>query len=94
MAVSLATVSSSAVKKVVDVTATADADTTATIPHGMASAPKEVSLLPLLAAAYTSAWTAAIDSTNVTLTKGTGGGSGNASAQLRVIIALPHSIVS
>ena len=73
--------------------ATADADTTLTIPHGFSAAPVNVSFVPLLAAGVTSAWTlTTIDATNLVLTKGTGAGSGNAGAQIRVTAALPHSV--
>jgi hypothetical protein len=81
--------------KAFTVIATADGDTTATIVHGFGVAPFDVSFVPLLAAAYTSVWTVTtIDATNVVLTKGTGAGSGNASPQLRVTLALPHSIAA
>ncbi len=94
MSVSLSTVSTSAVKKVVDVTATADADTAAVIPHGMASTPKEVTLTALLDVAITARWfVASIDGTNVNLTKTNVASSSNASPQLRVVIGLPHSLV-
>ena len=78
---------------IVDVEATADADTTATIPHTLSAAPQEVYVTPLAAAAITSGWrVTTIDATNVVLTKGTGGGSGAAGVQVRCIIKLPHSI--
>lgn len=68
--------------------ATADADTTATIPHGMGVVPRTVILTPLLQApAAVSEWAVTtIDATNVVLTKGTGVGSGNAGAQMQVEI--------
>lgn len=70
------------------VIATADADTTATIPHGMGVTPREVVLMPLLQApAAVSDWAVTTkDATNVVLTKGTGVGSGNAGAQIEAII--------
>lgn len=81
--------------KVWTVIATADADTTATIPHGFGSAPFDVSIDPLLAQFYTSVWTiTTIDATNIVLTKGTGAGSGNAGAQVRVTARVPHSLVA
>lgn len=78
-----------------DVIATADADTTATVPHGLAAAPSVVILTPLLQApAGLSLWAATtINATNVICTKSTAVGSGNAGAQLRVIAMLPHSII-
>lgn len=93
MAVSNAAVFAGTDYKTFDVTATADADTTATIAHGFGAAPAEVSLRPLLANHYVSQWTvSAVDATNITLTKGTGVGSGNAGAQVRVQARRPHSI--
>lgn len=77
-----------------DVIATADADTTATITHGLIGTPQDIQITPLLQApAAVSLWAVTtINSTQVVLTKGTGVGSGNAGAQLRVIARVPHSI--
>lgn len=78
-----------------DVIATADADTTATIAHGLVTAPQEVTITPILsqALAALSGWAVTtIDATNVVCTKLTTAGSGNAAAQLRVIIKRPHSL--
>lgn len=93
-AVSIGTVFTGTDSIIRTVTATADADTTATIPHGMAAAPAEVQILPLLQApAGVSLWAVTtIDATNVVCTKSTGVGSGNAGAQLRVTIKTPHSL--
>jgi hypothetical protein len=79
---------------IVDVTASADADTTATIPHLMGVAPLEVTLCPLVqATAALSLWAAtSIGATNVVLTKATTAGSGGAAAQVRCIISLPNSL--
>ena len=80
---------------IADVIATADADTTATIPHTLGAAPQEVTITQLISQALTalSAWAVTtIDATNVVCTKLTSVGSGNAGAQLRVIIKRPHSI--
>jgi hypothetical protein len=82
------------------VTATDDADTTATITHNMgltagqlAAGQPELTLIPLKTNFYTSTWIAAYtDGNTITLTKGTGGGSGVADAQLGFIIRRPHSI--
>lgn len=81
-------------KRIVDVEATADADTTATIPHGLGAAPLEAFVTELQQAqAALSAWAATtIDATNVVLTKSTAVGSGVAGAQIRVVINRPHSI--
>ena len=67
-----------------DVTADADADTDLDITHGLSAAPEEVTLLPLQAIAYTSAWAVdSIDGTTISLKKSAGGG-GDADPQLRV----------
>ncbi len=93
MAVNLTTVRSNANSRVVDIEATADGDTTATIAHGLAAAPTDVTVTMLVAAARISAWAVTtIDATNVVLTKTTTAGSGAAGVQARCIIARPHSL--
>jgi hypothetical protein len=82
---------------IADVTASADGDVTATIPHTMGVAPGEVYLLPALEQALTalSCWVcpvASIGVTNVVCTKLTSTGSGSATKQLRVIAKRPHSL--
>lgn len=75
--------------RIFDVTATLDADTTATIPHGFQATPEYVILTPLTAqaaAARLAAWTYAADGTNVTLTKTVVAGSGAAGATVRCVI--------
>lgn len=95
MAVTVATVLDGAHLHVATVEATADADTTATIPHTLGVVPALVSIVPLAAAFFTSQWrVTTIDAVNVVLTKGTGVGSGAAGAQVRVNIERPHSIVA
>ncbi|MBF6570552.1 MAG: hypothetical protein IVW54_16920 [Candidatus Binataceae bacterium] len=82
------------------VIAALDADTTATISHGLglsataiAAGQPELTLVPTDVAFYTSTWTAAYTDLNtITLTKGTGGGSGAAGVQLRFIVRRPSSI--
>ena len=78
-----------------DIVATADADTTATIAHGFGVIPTYVWGQQLLSQALTalSGWTLAFDATNVTATKLTSAGSGNAAAQFRVYAFRPHSVV-
>jgi len=88
---------------IADVTATSDADTTATITHNFGSTAAElangfpvVSVVPILSQALTtlSAWAVTAIATNsITLTKLTSTGSGNAAAQIRVSIRKPHSLV-
>lgn len=93
MAVTLTTVLAGTDKRIVDVEATADADTTATIPHSLAATPLEALITWLLAAAAISLWRATtIDGTNVVLTKAVTAGSGVAGNQARVVINRPHSI--
>lgn len=79
---------------IADVKATADADTTATCPHGLGVVPQEVIITPLLqASAGLSLWAVTtIDATNVVLTKSTAVGSGNAANQVRVIAKKPHTL--
>lgn len=69
-----------------DVTATADGDTTATIPHGFGpGVPQDVQLVGLQAAAQLSLPVAStIDATNVVVTMTAAVGSGAAGAQVRV----------
>ena len=89
MATSAAEVAAGVDTRIFDCTATLDADTTLAIAHGMAAAPEIVILTWLTAAAASarlSLWTFAVDATNVTLTKATTAGSGNASAQVRCTI--------
>lgn len=79
-----------------DVTATLDADTTVAITHNLTGATStnlKVCFEPLLAVAYTAAWTVtARTSTTVTLTKSTAASSSSGSAQVRVHIWREHSI--
>ncbi|MGE0161065.1 MAG: hypothetical protein AB7T31_16840 [Gemmatimonadales bacterium] len=94
MAVTNTTVLAGVRLNITDVEATADADTTATIPHGLPTTPTIVILTPLAAAARISLWTAAPGAVNTVCTKATTAGSGAAGAQVRVISMAPHSIVS
>lgn len=73
---------------IADVTATADADATINVNHDLGDVPEEVVITPLLQApAAVSLWAVTtIDRTKVTLTKGTGAGSGNAGKQIRVTV--------
>jgi|SRR3990172_6829098 len=94
MAVTVTNVSHalSSATKVFEVEATADADTTATIAHGLAEVPRDVFVTPLLAAARLSLWiVTTIDATNVVLGKATTAGSGGAGAQARVVIGRIHA---
>jgi len=77
-----------------DITATADADTTATITHGLVGTPQDVQITPqLVAPALLSGWAVTgYSATQITLTKATTAGSGNAGVQVRVIVRVPHSI--
>ncbi len=82
---------------IADITASADADVTATIPHTLGAVPAEVYIMPALEQALTalSQWVAPIASigaTNVICTKLTSTGSGSATKQARVIIKRPHTL--
>lgn len=78
---------------IVDVAASADGDTTATIPHGLGAVPQSISFVPRTAAGLLSTWIfTSADATNVVLTKSTAVGSGAAPVQLRVTINRPHTI--
>lgn len=93
MAVNITTVFDGPDSHIVDIEATLDADTTATIPHTLGAVPDEVYILWRALAATLSLWRATtIDGTNVVLTKSTGVGSGAAGVQCRCIIKRPHSI--
>ncbi len=80
-----------------DVTATADADTTITIPHGLqgvTDATANLSLVPLTPVGVLSAWwRGSVDGTNLVLNKDLVVGSGAPTAQLRVHLWVNHSIV-
>jgi hypothetical protein len=97
MAVSVTNILAGANTFIGDVIATADADTTATITHGLSAGgtPKEVQQCQILsqALAASSGWsTAAPGATTVVATKLATAGSGNAAAQLRVTVRTPHSL--
>lgn len=84
-----------------NVTATADADTTITIPHGLRGVPEEVYLeiagtAAGVIAGRVSQWgevLASRTSTNIVLNKGTGAGSGSPDVQLQVIVKLGNTLV-
>ncbi len=79
------------------VIATADADTTATMPHGLASTPKLYGFTQVLsqALAAMSAWSLAVPgATNLVGTKLATVGSGNAGVQAMFWAMTPHSSIS
>lgn len=93
-AVTIANVLDGTTAKIVDVTATADADTQAVITHSFGVAPLTVTLTPMVAAARVSDWIVlSIGTTNVTVGKTTGTTSGDAGVQLRVDLQMPHTLV-
>lgn len=95
MAISSSVVLAGANTYSADVTATADADTTLAIPHGLPSEPSVPIISPITAnqaAAAVSGWAVNSDAVNVNVIKGTGVGSGAAGAQLRVTVTTPHSL--
>lgn len=82
---------------IVDVIATADGDVAAVIPHLMRAAPIEITLTKILtnALAAEPSWTVGVvDADNVNLVKLATAGSGNALAQLRVVIRRPHTLTA
>ena len=95
MAVTITTVLDGVTMHIADVAASADADTTATIPHTLSGTPLLAIAQQLTSQALTalSAWAiTTIDATNVVATKLTSVGSGSAPAQLRVLAWLPHTV--
>lgn len=93
MAVTVTAVLAGTDTYIADIEATADADTTATITHGLGATPLEVSKCELAVAATLSLWRATtINSTTVVMTKSTTASSGAAGNQVRVTIKRPHTI--
>ena len=93
-------VSASPTTKVWSVTATLDADTAAAVPHGMGALPGfdltrvMVIAQPRTGAGRLSAWIVDIDATDITITKSTAVGSGDAiGSQMRLYMFLPHSLL-
>lgn len=91
----LVSTAGTAFTRVYDITAAADADTTDTIPHGLGVTPTEVTITPLIVKGITGQWLfTSADATNIVITKNNvGAGSGDANAQVRVIVRVPHSII-
>ena len=89
----------SATQKRWNVIATLDADTGASVAHGMGSLPgfdtNKVFFWaqPINAAGRLSDWIVSVDATNLTISKTTAVGSGDAGVQLVLFIQLPHSIL-
>ena len=79
---------------VVDVSATATADVTATIPHSLGATPAEVGFEPLGSQSYVSRWVVnrtLTNTTNAVLIKLSVAASDLATRQLRVHIKRPHT---
>ena len=88
-----------------DIIASATADAAATFAHGLAirgvgvdpsAAPAVILFTPLLAAAYASRWrvnTTLTTDTTLSLVKLSTAASSGATAQVRVTVLLPHSII-
>lgn len=96
MAVTVTPVLAGASRHIATIVATADGDVIAVVPHGLGAAPLSVVLTMDgdLIAARSSLWGVdSIDATNVVLNATAAVGSGSTEPQLRVDIALPHSIV-
>ena len=95
MAVTVTVVQTGANTHTAEVEATADADTTATIPHGLGIKPTIVTVTGMIdqAAAALSGWVVTtINATNIILTKSVAVGSGAAGVQVRMTTSLPHSL--
>lgn len=94
MAVSITNIFQGVDASVNTITATADADAAATIPHGLGSlpfVPTEAWAVGILAVPKTIGITS-IDGANINCVLGVAAGSGNAGAQLRVFCKRPHTI--
>jgi len=95
MAVTITTVLAAPQMNISDIIATADADVTATITHGLGGIPADVTGTDLISFALTAlpAWalTSRLAATLV-WTKLTSAGSGNAGAQLRSVARYPSLI--
>jgi hypothetical protein len=95
MAVTVTNVLAGKATFICNVKASADADTTATCPHGLAATPLLFGGNQLLSQGLTalSAWSWACDGTNLTGTKLASTGSGSGSNQVQGWAMLPHSII-
>ena len=80
--------------EIYDITATADGDQSENLPHGLPVTPLMVTITPLLQApAEASEWAVTrIVADDIELTKSTAVGSGDANPQVRLIVAVPHSL--
>ncbi len=100
MAVSITNIFQGVDASVNNITATADADAVATVPHGLGALPfipTEAWVVGILTQGPAlnppkSVGLGAIDAVNVNITMGTIVGSGNAAPQLRVYCKRPHTI--
>lgn len=96
MAVTIANTLAGTFSFICTVIATADADTTATAPHGLSATPLLWGFTQVLSQALTalSAWAiAAPGTTNLVGTKLTSTGSGNAGIQAIFWAMAPHSLI-
>ena len=98
MAVTITNVLAGTYMKIADIVASSDADTTATVAHGLGAIPLFVCGIPTLSQALTalSAWAfpiASIDATNIVGTKLTSTGSGSATSQYRICAWIPHTSI-
>jgi len=94
-AVTIAAVLAGSYMNISSVIASADADTTATITHGLVGTPLIGICSPVLSQALTalSAWTVAVGASTTVCTKLTSTGSGSASIQALVLSWLPHTSI-
>lgn len=96
MAVTITNVLAGVNSFVADIVKSADGDTAATVPHGLAATPLMYGGVQTLSQALTalSAWSMQpADGTNLNLTALASTGSGSATKQFRVWAMLPHSII-
>ncbi len=96
MAISHAVLLQGANTFIADVTASADGDTTGSIPHGLPSVPLALTVTLLnssIGASILAAWTAEINGPDILIEKTADVGSGSASPTARIMAAVPHSLV-
>ena len=76
----------------------ADADTSGSFAHGFGATPDCVILTPAVSAASLTNWSATVDGTTLYLVKlsatGSGGTTPGTTIALKVVVMLPHSILS
>lgn len=94
MALSSATILQGANKFICDITATADADVSIVVPHGLGVTPLEISIAyKVQPEGVLSGWVVRlVNATDFTAEKTTAVNSGSGAAQVRMTLAVPHSL--